>query len=255
MSNEPDTQYERHSILRYEQIFGKGFLSPGGLETTVQFCQRLKLKPGLHVLDIGSGIGGAAFYMAKEYGARVTGIDLSQENIDIATEYLEQQNLPDVEFRHGSILALDREAGTFDVIWSRDTFLHIAQKPELFHRLYRWLTPGGQLLITDYARNRGSPSTAFKTYVQRSGYSLLDLCTYGRYLAEAGFRNIVIEDRTEQFLNLLAREKDRILSNSAAFLKDFDRVDMDYLVERWMMKIDFCQVGDMKWGLLQATRE
>lgn len=114
MSNDPETQYERHSILRYERIFGKGFLSPGGLEATVEFCQRLKLEPGLHVLDVGCGIGGAAFYMAEEHGARVTGIDLSQENIDIATEKLEQQNLPDVEFQQGNILALDFEAGTID---------------------------------------------------------------------------------------------------------------------------------------------
>lgn len=52
-------------ILRYERIFGDNFISTGGIETTEEFVKMLNLKPKEHVLDVGSGIGGGDFYMAK----------------------------------------------------------------------------------------------------------------------------------------------------------------------------------------------
>ena len=58
-------QYSKNGILRYEKIFGKHFVSTGGRETTVDFVKMLDLKTKQRVLDVGSGIGGSAFYMAQ----------------------------------------------------------------------------------------------------------------------------------------------------------------------------------------------
>src|SRR3954471_18825053 len=81
-------QYSRTGILRYEKIFGDGYVSTGGPETTAYLCSKLgaALRPGARVLDVGSGIGGAAFHLARTYGAVVTGIDLSPEMVNIAQE-------------------------------------------------------------------------------------------------------------------------------------------------------------------------
>ena len=60
-------QYSRTSILRYEKIFGEDYVSTGGAETTDDLCRRLgdSLRPGVRVLDVGSGIGGAAFHLRR----------------------------------------------------------------------------------------------------------------------------------------------------------------------------------------------
>ena len=81
-------QYSRTSILRYEMIFGDGYISTGGAATTDDLCagSGSSLRPGVRVLDVGSGIGGAAFHLAKTYGAKVTGIDLAEEMVAIALE-------------------------------------------------------------------------------------------------------------------------------------------------------------------------
>src|SRR6185503_6655189 len=81
-------QYTRKGILRYEKIFGDGYVSTGGPETTQYLCSKLEgvLRPGVKVLDVGSGIGGAMFHLEREYGAVVTGIDLSPEMVAIARE-------------------------------------------------------------------------------------------------------------------------------------------------------------------------
>src|SRR5206468_4676905 len=81
-------QYSRTGILRYEKIFGDGYVSTGGPETTAYLCAKLgsALRPGVRVLDVGSGIGGAAFHLARTHGATVTGVDLSEEMVAIAEE-------------------------------------------------------------------------------------------------------------------------------------------------------------------------
>lgn len=80
-------QYSRRGVLLYERIFGDTFVSTGGLDTTRRFCSELSLRPDNRVLDIGCGIGGSPFFLARNYGAFVYGVDLSTNMIDIAENY------------------------------------------------------------------------------------------------------------------------------------------------------------------------
>src|SRR3954471_14835135 len=193
-------QYSRTGILRYEKIFGDGYVSTGGPETTAYLCSKLgeALRPGVRVLDVGSGIGGAAFHLARTFGARVTGIDLAPEMVGIARERAERS--PDagaVTFLLGDILEVP--AGeTFDVLWSRDALMHLPDKPRLFARLFELTEPGGRLVITDYARGASDVSAEFLGYVEQTGYHLVDPATYGRLLEGAGFVDVVVEHATER---------------------------------------------------------
>lgn len=58
-------QYSVNSILRYERIYGEGFVSTGGPETAMEFYKQLDLKPNNRVLDIGCAIGGGDFLMSE----------------------------------------------------------------------------------------------------------------------------------------------------------------------------------------------
>merc|ERR1711976_811969 len=80
-------QYTRKGILRYEKIFGRTYVSVGGETTTKDFVDMLDLKPGMKVLDIGCGTGGSAFYMARNFGCEVLGLDLSDNMLAVAYEH------------------------------------------------------------------------------------------------------------------------------------------------------------------------
>ena len=98
---EEANRYSRQSILRSESMYGEGFQSPGGLNVVEAFCQKLHMWKGMHILDIGSGLGGASFYFARHYGAIVTGLDCSREMVDISTERMNHHKLANISFREG----------------------------------------------------------------------------------------------------------------------------------------------------------
>jgi phosphoethanolamine N-methyltransferase len=93
-------------------------------ETTKEFVKKLELKEGDRVLDVGCGIGGGDFYMAEEYDVEVVGIDLSINMISLALERSIGRKCA-IEFEVGDCTKMNFPPSSFDVIYSRDTILHI----------------------------------------------------------------------------------------------------------------------------------
>jgi len=249
-------QYSRNSILRYEKIFGANYISTGGAETTENLFARLDgwLKPGLRALDVGSGIGGAAFDLVEKHGVNVVGIDLAEEMVAVAHDRAKAAGMADkVQFILGDVLKTDFPE-KFDLIWSRDAFMHIPDKTQLFGKLISLLAPGGKLIITDYARGKTPGSPAFEDYIKSTGYSVLEPAQYGEALEAAGFVDVKVDDATATFADILRRESERLRDRRDEFLSVFTEKDLNYLVDRWKMKEEFCASGDMKWGIYLATR-
>ncbi|CAH1779771.1 unnamed protein product [Owenia fusiformis] len=247
-------QYSRNSILRYEKIFGKDFISTGGLETTKEFVGMLDMKEGDEVLDVGSGIGGSAFYMAEKFKANVLGIDLSSNMINIAYERANEREDRRVQFELCDATQREFSDGAFDVVYSRDTILHIEDKLGLFKKFLKWLKPGGRLLITDYCCTDDKWSDIYTEYVKQRGYHLMSPKQYGKVVSEAGFIDVSAEDRTWQFIEVLNRELTNTEANRDTFIKDFGEADYQYILDGWHDKLKRCNMGDQKWGLVVARK-
>jgi len=93
-------------------------------ETTKEFVAKMDLKPGQKVLDVGCGIGGGDFYMAENFDVHVVGIDLSVNMISFALERAIGLKCS-VEFEVADCTTKTYPDNSFDVIYSRDTILHI----------------------------------------------------------------------------------------------------------------------------------
>lgn len=247
------TQYKCNSILRYERVFGSGYVSTGGLETTKEFVSKLDLKPGQKVLDVGCGIGGGDFYMAENFDVEVVGIDLSINMISFALERAIGLKYA-VEFEVADCTKKTYPDNTFDVIYSRDTILHIQDKPALFRSFYKWLKPGGKVLISDYCKNAGEPSPEFAQYIKQRGYDLHDVQAYGQMLRDAGFNEVIAEDRTNQFIHVLQRELQEVEKEKDVFISDFSEEDYNDIVGGWKAKLMRSTVGEQRWGLFIAKK-
>ncbi|KAI5382486.1 phosphomethylethanolamine N-methyltransferase [Lathyrus oleraceus] len=245
-------EYSEKSILRYEHVYGRGFISAGGLETTKEFVAKLELKAGQKVLDVGCGVGGGDFYMAEKFDVEVVGVDLSINMISRAIERAIGLKY-NVEFDCADCSKKTYPEKTFDVIYTRDAMLHIKDKPTLFRSFYKWLKPGGQLLITDYCKNAGSLSSEFAEYIKEGGYHVHGLEEYEQMLKNAGF-DVIAEDRTDQFVRTLQQELVTLESQKDEFIRVFSDDDYNAIVKRWKAKQIRGERGEQKWGLFIAKK-
>ena len=251
-------QYSKKRIKLYEQIFGEGYISSGGHKTTVQMCVLLKnLKNNARVLDIGSGIGGAAFFLESQYGCVVTGVDLCGHICTIAEERKATKGST-VNFLLGDILDVEFTPKSFDVIMSRDTLLHLPEikKRELFVRCIEWLDDNGEIIIGDYCRRpKNEPiCESFEAYVADRGYSLHEPFAYGKLLEDAGFKKVVTWDVSGDFLELLEAELQRFHKEHNPRPKHFGKEDFEHTEKSWLQKIEWVRIGDMRKGVLYGRR-
>jgi ubiquinone/menaquinone biosynthesis C-methylase UbiE len=129
-----------------------------GLEATKELAEALQLKSGQFLLDVGSGLGGAARYLAAVYGVQVTGIDLTPVFIEIAEYLSARAGLQGrTTFRQGDATELSFPDKTFDAAWTQHVAMNIENKPKLYKALHRVLKPGGQLAIYDPIRGNHQP--------------------------------------------------------------------------------------------------
>ena len=242
-----NAQYSAESIDHYEAIYGRDFVSPGGLTMARELVSRMHLEPHARVLDVGCGLGGAAFLMARDLDLRVDGIDLSANMIGRAQGRLDELGLGSkIQLTRGDCLELAVE-DRYDAIHSRDVFLHIREKGRLFSVLRRAMKPGGTLLFTDYCCGSPPWRPDFAAYVSGRQYTLHTVTEYRDILEVAGLKVIEAVDWTERFLDCLRDEAERIETAG------FDADTVNHLVLSWRDKIDRANTGDHRWGLFIAT--
>ncbi|MFJ2742939.1 SAM-dependent methyltransferase [Streptomyces sp. NPDC087440] len=111
---------------------------------------RLGSEPGRRLLDVGCGTGRPALRIARATGARVSGISVSHEDIDLARARADTAALTDrVDFRHADACALPFEAASFDGAWAIECLMHISDRTAALTEIARTLRPGSPLVITD----------------------------------------------------------------------------------------------------------
>jgi len=250
-------QYTRKGILRYEAIFGRTYVSVGGETTTSEFVTQLGLQPGMKVLDIGCGTGGSAFYMARKFQADVHGIDLSSNMVGIAEDYratMEPEVKHRVQFYVEDATTMAYPENFYDVVYSRDTILHIEGKEDLFSKFLKTLKPGGKLMISDYCRGDQKHSQRFIDYVAQRGYKLHTVKEYGGILEKVGFKNVVAADKTGLMGKIMNMELDKFNKIKDTFITEFSEQDFHYISEGWKDKLVRCNDGDQAWGLFTACK-
>ncbi len=160
-----------------------------GAAATEELAALAGVAAGLEVLDLGSGIGGPARYLAATFGCRVTGIDLSAEYCRIATSLTELVGLGEqVRFQAGDACHLPFPDASFDLVWTQHVVMNIADRPSLYAEMHRVLRPGGKLAMYDVVGGDGTPLQFPVPWARLPGNSfLLDPAATRAVLEECGF--------------------------------------------------------------------
>jgi MPBQ/MSBQ methyltransferase len=121
-----------------------------GRAATLELARAAKVDATQRVLDVGSGVGGTSRCLAREFGCRVTGIDLTDEYCSAAAMLSERTGLAErVDYRQGDATNLPFPDGSFDIVWTEHVAMNIPDKPRLYREMHRVLKPGGTLAIYD----------------------------------------------------------------------------------------------------------
>ena len=144
--------------LKPEQLATLDQFHTRGLAATAELANLAVITADMSVLDVGSGIGGPARFLAATYGCEVTGVDLSEPFVEAARYLTARTGLDDkVSFEAGSALALPFEDGSFDAALLQHVAMNIADRPLLYHEIRRVLKPGAKFATFDVVLNGGDP--------------------------------------------------------------------------------------------------
>jgi sarcosine/dimethylglycine N-methyltransferase len=179
----------------------------GGLEAVDILAEKAGIDRASHVLDVCSGMGGPARYLASRIGCRVMGLDITRSRHQSAirlTELVGLQHL--VDFRHGSALAMPFAAASFDVVIGQEAFAHVPDKPRLIAECARVAKPGGTIAFTDIMRGDAlTPEAASRIRRDMAFAGFETQGGYARLLEDNGCTVLERDDLTAQWAEILVQ--------------------------------------------------
>ena len=182
----------------------------GGRNTTVRLAQLAQINGSERVLDVGCGIGGPSRFLASKFGCQVTGLDFTAEFVALAAMLAQRTRLADkVTYRQGDALDLPFADASFDIVWSQNAAMNIADRDRLYGEMRRVLVPGGRLALQEIAAGPGGDPFYPAPWADDKSISFLSTPHATRAALERiGFRVIAWQDTTQEALEQqMARTK------------------------------------------------
>jgi sarcosine/dimethylglycine N-methyltransferase len=169
-----------------------------GLAATGELAKLAGITADMAVLDVGSGVGGPARFLAATYGCRVTGVDLSEPFVDAASYLTERTGQStQVSFQTGSALELPFDAGRFNVVLLQHVAMNISDRARLYREIRRVLKSGGRFATFDVVLNSGEPHYPVPWARTAATSFLLTAAATREAIESAGFRTLTWQDDTE----------------------------------------------------------
>ncbi|WP_353645150.1 class I SAM-dependent methyltransferase [Mesorhizobium sp. WSM2239] len=187
----------------------------GGREATVHLAEKIDLKAGTTVLDIGSGIGGPARFLADRYGCRVVGIDVTPEYVKVAESLTGMVGLAgQVAFKVASATALPFDAESFDAALLIHVAMNIADKEKLCAEVARVLRIGGVFGVYEVMRTSDGDLSYPVPWAETAALSFLATpATFRQALERGGFVVVAEDDRRDFALDFFRRIRTRMIES------------------------------------------
>ena len=215
--------YSKIGASLIEKLYSDDYLSIGGSESTDLLASHAGITAESRVLDVGSGLGGPALWLAETRGCQVTGLDLVETNVSEANSRAKARGLDRlVRFECGDATAMPFAPGSFDVVWGQDAWCHIPDKGRLIGACARLLGQGGTIAFTDWLET-GAMDDAKRTELHEATASsdMATMSEYCSHLEEKGFAVVERSDISATFVRQYRAVITRLKSFEAEITDQF----------------------------------
>ena len=208
------------------------------------------------VLDIGSGYGGSARYLANTVGCRVGCLNLSEIQNHRNRELNKSQGLSlAVNVVDGSFEDIPMPDGMVDLVWSQDAVLHSGNREKVLSEVYRVLSKGGQFIFTDPMQSESCPKEALQPIYDRIQLDSLGSFEFYRTVAkDLGFQEIQVLDLSKNLTIHYAqvlKDIESTYSNLVRVCSEEYIANMKRGLRHW---IDGGKAGYLTWGILHFLK-
>jgi sarcosine/dimethylglycine N-methyltransferase len=228
----------------------------GGTAATDRLIAEAAVRAEDVVLDVCSGMGGPARYLAWKTGCDVTGLDLTASRVEGATELTRVAGLSDsVRFVHGNALDMPFPDASFTLAIAQEAFAHIPDKPRLLAECARVLQPGGRLVFSDILHRGNLSADDAQRLLEGMTFSEIETADgYAEQLSLRGMAVVRLSDLTEEWTRILIERHAMyrsLESDTVARLgrEHFERYDRAY--EHF---VGLYQTGVLAGALIHAVK-
>ena len=226
-------------------------------EVVKQMASKLNdINERTRVLDIGSGYGGAARYLAKMYGCHVSCLNVSE----VQNQRNRELNVSDgigllINVMDGNFEEIPLPDNSLDIVWSQDAILHTANRPKVFEEVFRVLSNGGQFIFTDPMQSESCPLEVLQPILDRIHLDTLgSIPTYRRIAIAVGFEEAEVVDLSEHLPKHYVRVCEEIDLNFSTLLKTCDQEYLNRMKTGLQHWIDAGNAGHLSWGILSYRK-
>ena len=194
-----------------------------GVQATADLAASLAPKVSDEILDIGCGIGGPARYVARTYGCRVVGIDLTAEFCEVARRLNQAVGLgDDIHIEQASATGLPFAASRFDGAYSQNVSMNIADKAAFFGEAHRVLRPGAAFALSELSLGDGGAVIYPTPWSEDGAHSFL--ITEQQTVAgleAAGFTVVSVKDNGPAMRQFYQAQREAVARDGAPKLGPF----------------------------------
>ena len=251
-------EYDDDFVRGLEWMWGEGFLSPGGPAEVAAILASTPVA-GARVLDIGCGIGGVDIVLVADHGAgHVTAIDVEPALLDRARARVEALELAArIDCRQVTPGPLPFDDESFDVVFSKDSLIHVPDKPMIYAEIFRVLRPGGWIAIGDWLGGAHEPSDTMRRWLEAVGltFTLQTLDHVVQTVKRAGFESVESVDRNGWYAGEMRHELATMQGdNFSRLVGAIGEVNARRRLESSTLKYEVVRAGELRPAHIRARK-
>jgi arsenite methyltransferase len=247
----------------YESDFAKLILSesfhPGGLKLTERLGQLLQLGPSSHVLDVASGRGTSAIFLAQHFGCEVIGLDYGPQNVAQANDVAARQGLSArVRFEQADAESIPYPNSSFDAVVCECAFCTFPDKSKAADEFARVLRGTGRVGISDLTRAAELPQELDGLLAWIACIAAAEpIEEYVRCFRNSGLRRLTTEPHDNALIDMVRQIQGKLLGMEImAGLKKIDLPGLDLAAAKQMATVALAAIqrGQLGYAIIVAER-